>query len=320
MPSTIIPLMIQFKTSSGPGPIGILGVVQTPFHEDGTLDFESHERLVRDALAAGVDGFLVPAIASENAYLSLEEKIALATHVQSLSQDLVPVLWGTGSPHVEECLEIMRRAEQAGAAACLVAVPPTLYREPARIIEFFAELASQVPVPLMAQDWEPGGTGMQVSTILELARRVPSIRYLKIETLPAGPKYTAVLEGTQGKLHVSGGWAVQQMIEALDRGVHAMIPECSMIRIYKAIDRLHRGGNRAEAIGLFNRLVPVLCFTNQELEVSIRFFKRLLVRKGIFSTCRTRLAGPDFDRYMERTAGELIEHLLQIERELRSPT
>ncbi len=308
--------MPPIEIPSKPGPIGILGVVQTPFLENGTLDLESHERLVLDALAAGADGFLVPAIASENAYLRLEEKLALAVNVQRLTENRVPVIWGTGSSQPEECIEIMRKAEQAGAAACLVAVPQPLYREQTRIIEFFAELAARVPAPIMVQDWEPGGSGMRIDTILELIRRVPSVRYLKIETLPAGPKYTAILEATGGELHVSGGWAVQQMIEGLDRGVHAMIPECGMIRIYKTIDRLHRAGARTEAIELFNRLVPVLCFTNQELDVSIRFFKRLLVRKGIFGASRTRLTSPDFDRYMERTAEELIERVLLIEREL----
>ena len=165
----------------------------------------------------------------------------------------------------------------------------------------------------MIQDWDPGGQGMRIEVILELFEKIETFRYCKIETIPAGPKYTAVLEATGGRLHVSGGWAVTQMIEALDRGVHAMIPECGMIRIYRRIDRLYRGGNRKKAQDLFNRLVPVLAFTNQQLDVSIRFFKKLLRRKGIFRTETCRLQSPPFDAPMEKIAEELVDRVLDIE-------
>ena len=78
--------------------------------------------------------------------------------------------------------------------------------------------------------------------------------------MPAGVKYSEVLQATGGSLHVSGGWAVMQMIEALDRGVHALMP-MGMHELYVHIDRQH-------------------------LDISIRFFKRLLWRQGIYARPR----------------------------------
>jgi 4-hydroxy-tetrahydrodipicolinate synthase len=297
---------------------GIIGVVQTPFDEANRIDYESLDRLVHHALEAGVDGFLAPAIASENAWLSYAEKLAFATCVQHLAADKVPVIWGSGSYDPKECLRVAQQAEQAGAGGLLVAVPPDLYDQQERILPHFQQISSKTKIPLMIQDWRPAGPGMSLETILSLYERVESFRFLKIETVPAGPKYTQVLIATKGNLHVSGGWAVQQMIEALDRGVHAMIPECSMIAIYKRINTLHRGGNRPAARQLFNRLIPVLCFTNQQLDVSIRFFKRLLVRKGIFRTPRVRLTSPEFDTHSERISEELIDLVLTLEAELET--
>jgi 4-hydroxy-tetrahydrodipicolinate synthase len=97
-----------------------------------------------------------------------------------------------------------------------------------------------------------------------------------------------------------------------------MIPECSMIRIYHRIDRLHRGGQREEAQGLFNRLLPVLAFTNQQLDISIRYFKKLLKRKGIFETEHCRVESPPLDSYATRIADELVDRVLEIEKELES--
>ncbi len=293
--------------------IGILGVIQTPFDNDGQIDRISHTRLIEDALEAGADGFLVPAIASENAFLTFEEKVGLAAHTHEVIQNRVPIIWGAGSPDPHEILKVAEAAVESGADGLLVAVPPDLYADQASIPIFFERLSKGTPVPLMIQDWEPGGSGMKLETILQLVERVPTFRFLKIETLPAGPKYTQVLKATNGNLQVSGGWAVPQMIEALDRGVHAMIPECSMIRVYKAIDRLHRSGDRPAAREIIDQLLPILAFTNQDLDTSIRFFKRLLVRKGIFSTANTRLKSPDFDAHSVSIAEELIDRYLSLE-------
>jgi len=300
-------------------PVGILGVVQTPFDALDAIDWRSLDRLVEDVLAAGIDGLLVPAVASENAMLLFDEKLALATRVQAQVQGTVPVFWGVGDADEALIGAIAAKARRAGAAGCLVAVPTALYADQTAIVPYFTQIARRAALPLMVQDLQFDGPGMDTATITELCERVDAVRYLKIETVPAGPKYSAVLAATEGRIHVSGGWAVPQMIEALDRGVHAMIPECSMVRIYKAVDRLHRTGDRAQARQLFNRLAPVLAFANQQLAVSVRFFKRLLVRKGIFDTARCRLPGPDFDVYQERTANELIDLVLSIESDLPAP-
>jgi dihydrodipicolinate synthase/N-acetylneuraminate lyase len=297
-------------------PIGVMGVLQTPFLESREIDWTSYEGLIGDALSAGIDGFLVPAIASENAWLSLDEKLLLARKVQETVLTSVPVFWAAGSTDPSICRRVIEEAELHGATGCVVAVPPPLYAQPELILEFFTAITQGMRICLMVQDWEPGGTGLTLETIRNLFVKIPQCRAIKVETLPAGPKYTGILKEFGGDLHVSGGWAVQQYIEGLDRGVHAMIPECSMIRIYKRIDSLHRAGQREAARSLFWRLLPVLAFTNQELDTSIRFFKRLLVRKGIFQTPVVRLQSPGFDAHSERIAEELIELVLEIENSL----
>lgn len=297
-------------------PIGVMGVLQTPFLQSREIDWISYEKLIEDALDAAIDGFLVPAIASENAWLSLEEKLLLARKVQEIVHTSVPVFWAAGSTDPSICQRVIEEAGLHGAAGCVVAVPSSLYTQPDLIPAFFMEVVQDMQICLMIQDWEPGGTGLPLETIRILFEMIPQFRAIKIETLPAGPKYSMILSEFGGELHVSGGWAVQQYIEGLDRGVHAMIPECSMIRIYKRIDSLHRMRLREDARALFWRLLPVLAFTNQELDTSIRFFKRLLVRKGIFQTSVVRLQSPGFDTHSERVADELIEHVLEIEKNL----
>ncbi|MEN8115056.1 MAG: dihydrodipicolinate synthase family protein, partial [Actinomycetota bacterium] len=104
-----------------------------------------------------------------------------------------------------------------------------------------------------------------------------------------------------------------QMIEALDRGIDAMIPESSMVRVYKEVDRRYRRGDRRASTELFRRLIPILAFTNQDVATSIAFFKRLLVRKGIFDSPMMRMPGFAWDHFNLRIADELIEDYVELE-------
>jgi 4-hydroxy-tetrahydrodipicolinate synthase len=167
----------------------------------------------------------------------------------------------------------------------------------------------------MIQDWDASGYGIPVSLIAKLFDEVDVFRCLKVETVPAGVKYTEVLRATGGRLHVSGGWAVTQMIEGLDRGVHAFMPT-GMHRIYTRIFELYHQGDREGARRLFEELLPVLAFSNQHLDLSIHFFKRLLHAQGVYATSRVRSPILPFDGYHERIAIDLIDRVNRLECEL----
>jgi 4-hydroxy-tetrahydrodipicolinate synthase len=151
--------------------------------------------------------------------------------------------------------------------------------------------------------------------ILELFESVDAFRCLKVETVPAGVKYSRILELTGGRLNVSGGWAVSQMIEGLKRGVHAFMPT-GMHWIYTEIYNLWKSGLETEAEQLFQKILPVLAFSNQHLDISIHFFKRLLFRQGIYPTDLVREPILPFDTINRQIADKLIDIVIEIEGEI----
>lgn len=224
--------------------------------------------------------------------------------------------WVIGSATASDRKERIRAAEaliRLGCEGILVWIPFTTEGE---YLEQVREVASLKPAFLMLQDWDPAGSGLPVPLIRRLFEEVEEFKALKIETIPAGPKYTAVLQATGGKLHVSGGWAVTQMIEGLDRGVHAFMPT-GMHEIYCEIYRRYAVGNRTGAVELFRQILPVLAFSNQHLDLSILFFKRLLWREGTYATPRCRTLTLAFDPIQEKTADELIELAIRIREKIR---
>lgn len=293
---------------------GIVPVVQTPFDAQGGLDLAGLRRLVQDAIEAGAKGLLAPAVASEVAFLSLPERETVLAEISVAAAGRVPLIVGASSERVGECRHFAEQAVKIGAAAYLVAVPAALYCQPEAIVLFFRNVSTGIELPLIVQDFEVNGPGLTLSLIAELRNEISPLAGLKVETAPAGPKYTAVREACGPDFFIAGGWAVQQFIEALDRGVDAMVPEASMVRVYNAIHRSYDAGRRQMAREIFHALLPILAFTNQELTTSIAFFKRLLVRKGIFATGQMRMPGFVWDEYNSRIADELIDLYLTLEK------
>ena len=299
---------------------GIVPVLQTPFDERQQIDEDSVVRLVNDAIVNGAAGLLVPAVASEVDYLTCGERRRLLALVLKTVNSRVPVIAGASSGVAGECAEFARFAKIVGATAYLVAVPPDLYADAAGLLLFFRTIAAGVDLPLIIQDLEWNGPGLSMEQIIELVARIPRIAGFKIEPVPAGPKYTQVRRALGGQFFIAGGWGVSRLIEALDRGVDAMIPECSMLTVYSAIDRLYRQGERGPAVKLFNELLPILAFTNQEIHTSIKFFKELLVRKRIFGSAVMRDNDFVWDDFSRRIAEELVEYYLALEDRVRSTT
>lgn len=249
---------------------GIVTVLNTPFGVDAGIDVEGLRRNVSEAMEAGVVGFLAPAMASEVDKLSEVERELLVRTVVEAVRGRAVVIGGASAPTVEARLRVGRRLLEFGCDGILVSIP---FRDEAQYGREVRAAADLRPPFLMLQDWDPVGPGVPVSVIASLFREIDVFRCLKIEAVPAGAKYSAVIEATEGRLHVSGGWAVMQMIEALDRGVHAFMPT-GMHQIYTRIFSLYHAGQRDEARELFSRLLPVLAFSNQHLDVSIHSFKR----------------------------------------------
>lgn len=291
---------------------GIITVLNTPFTLDDQIEVEGLKRNVAEALDAGVSGFLVPAMASEVGKLSEAERELMVETVAVAAGGRAVVIGGASAPGAEARVSAGRRLIELGCDGILVSIP---FENEAQYEREVRAMAGINPPFLMLQDWDASGGGVPVPLIARLFRKVEAFRCLKVEVVPAGAKYSAVLEATGGRLHVSGGWAVMQMIEALDRGVHAFMPT-GMHRIYTRIFSLYQDGQRAEARELFNRLLPVLAFSNQHLDISIHFFKRLLHRQGTYATSRVREPILPFDSRHEHVADELIEYAMRLTAEI----
>jgi 4-hydroxy-tetrahydrodipicolinate synthase len=287
---------------------GIVTVLNTPFDTDDEVDLPSLRKNVCYALEAGVAGFLVPAMASEVDKLSAEERRRIVEAVLAENDGMATVIGGASAATAEERKTNAAALIKLGCDGILASIP---FQDEKQYERDVRDLDALGPGFLMLQDWDFHGYGLPIALIARLFEGVDSFRCLKVEVVPAGVKYSEVIAVTEGQLHVSGGWAVMQIIEALDRGVHAFMPT-GMHELYARLYDLYRSGRKEEARTLFERLLPVLAFANQHLDISVHFFKRLLYKQGIYATSRVRKPILTFDQVHQRLADQLIERTIEL--------
>jgi dihydrodipicolinate synthase/N-acetylneuraminate lyase len=294
---------------------GVVAIPQTPFDDDDRIDLGSFSRGVEDRLAAGVDGLLYPVVASEVSHLTAGERRTLTRAILERAASHVPVIIGASADDARTARSLAEFAMTHGAAGVLVQAPVALLRDEPATMEYFRSVCEAPIDMLMIQDLEWNGPGLSVPTIVRLFEELEPFRCIKVETVPAGSKYTAIIAATAGRLNVSAGWAVPQLIEALDRGIHAVTPG-GLHWVIAEVVRRYRGGDRASARALFDRLLPILGWQNQHIDISNQFLKLLAVRQGIFAGAALRRPVVPFDAYHRRIADELIEEAILLHAEI----
>ena len=289
---------------------GIIPSLHTPFCRDNKVDILSLQKLIDHTIVSGCAGMLVGAVAGENASLSLDEKETIINACVKHNNNRLPLIVSCSANNQYDRITLSRAAKVAGADWILCQTPNNLNGN--ELIECFNEVADAGPSNLMIQDLSWTDNGMNDQDILLLFENIKKFKGLKIEVLNSGPKYSRILKATNHKLHLSGGWAIMGMIEALNRGVHAFIPS-TMEVIYNQIYNLFIEKKINKARDLFSTILPILSFTHQHIDIAIKFSKMLRVREEIFTTelCRSPIS--EFDIYQLEEANIHIEKVISLQ-------
>lgn len=148
---------------------GVYPAITTPFHEDGSIDFETLRADVRRLEDAGVDGIVPCGSTGESAALTHDEHIDVVDAVIEAAE-AVPVIAGAGSNSTHEAVSLSERSERAGADALLHISPYYNTPEPAGMEDHFRQVADAVDIPIIVYN-VPSRTGrtIEIDTAVSLA-------------------------------------------------------------------------------------------------------------------------------------------------------
>jgi 4-hydroxy-tetrahydrodipicolinate synthase len=160
----------------------------------------------------------------------------------------------------------------------------------------YAEVADQVDVPLIIQDYPPvSGFFMEPALLAAIAREVPSARTIKLEDPPT-PRKTALILEAAGDVPVSifGGLGGVYLLEELLAGGAGAMTGFAYPEALVGIVARYQSGDVEGAADLFYRVVPLMRFEFQEgIGMAIR--KEVLKRRGLIGDAGTRAPGARLD-------------------------
>lgn len=152
----------------------------TPFHTDGSIDFDALDRLVEYQIKGGADFLCIMGTTAETPTLSRDEKRLLKEHLVGRVAGRVPLLMGCGGNNTAAILEELKEENWTGIDGILSVTP--YYNKPSQegLYQHFAAIAKVSPVPVVLYN-VPGRTGvnMTAETTLRLARDFENIVAIK---------------------------------------------------------------------------------------------------------------------------------------------
>jgi 4-hydroxy-tetrahydrodipicolinate synthase len=147
---------------------GVYPAMCTPFHEDGSIDYQTLHEDARRLAEAGVDGLVPMGSTGESATVTHDEHVEVIEAVVEAVD--IPVIGGSGSNNTDEALSLSKRAAAAGADGLLLISPYYNKPEQRGLREHYETIADEVDVPQIVYN-VPSRTGQNIAadTVVELA-------------------------------------------------------------------------------------------------------------------------------------------------------
>ena len=274
---------------------GIVPVLPTPFHPDESLDLESLRRIVRFCVEKGFSAVCLPAYASEFYKLTMDERDRVISTAIDAASGKIQVI--AQSNHYAGILaaEIAVRNERLGADVISVAVPRLFEISEADVFKFVSSVLDSAMLPVLVQDFNPGGPTISAETARRLNKRYPHFRYLKLEQPLMAPKVVEILEATDGAVGVLEGWGGMYLLEGVAAGICGAMPALGVADVLQESYEQAVAGNPDEAMERFEKVLPYLVFSLQNMELLVQMEKSLLVRRSLIGhdTVRSATLTPD---------------------------
>lgn len=150
--------------------------IVTPFHEDGSIDWESYSKLIEFWISSGVEYLVVLGTTGESATIHGQEKQEVFSFVAREVAGRLPLMAGIGGNDTHEVVQAITGFDLKGYDAILSVSP--YYNKPNQegIFQHYKALDAATPLPIMMYN-VPSRTGMSVSaaTQLRIARELKNI-------------------------------------------------------------------------------------------------------------------------------------------------
>lgn len=234
--------------------------IVTPFHEDGSVNYEAFAEQIEFQIAGGTDAIIVCGTTGESSTLTHEEHLDVIRYCVKQVNKRIPVIAGTGSNCTETAVYLSQEAEKAGVDGLLIVTPYYNKCTQKGLYEHFKIVAESVSLPIILYNI-PGRTGgvlIQPETVVSLCRNVKNIVGVKDATGNISG-VAKVLQLADGDVDLYSG-NDDQIVPILSLGGKGVISVLSNVAPRQTHDicQLYFDGKVKESAALQLKALPVI--------------------------------------------------------------
>ena len=291
---------------------GVVPVIPIPFGADEDIDETALRRLIGFAVQIGVGAICLPAYGSEFYKLSDEERSRVVKIAVEEAAGRLLVIAQSNHGSSKMALSIARANVSAGANLISIAIPRMFALSDDDLLRYLTHVLNGVGVPCLVQDFNPGGPTVSVDFVARLRSESPNFCYLKLEEALLASKVRAIRDATQDAIGVLEGWGGLYLMELVPAGICGLMPGLGMADFLNHVFDLRKSCKSEEAFAFFERVLPHIVFSLQNLELFLYCEKRLLQARGILSNTVCRTAHYTPDSFTVRYVDELNDRILHV--------
>jgi 4-hydroxy-tetrahydrodipicolinate synthase len=291
---------------------GVVPVIPTPFTESEEIDEDALKGLIDFAVNAGVKAVCLPAYASEFYKLTDEEKLRVARIAIAHAAGRIQIVAQSNHPSLKIAVGLAQANIAAGADVVSFAVPRMFGLPESSLKEYIGGFLRSVRgTHVLIQDFNPGGQTISVEFIKELMEEHPNFKYLKLEEPLGGHKFDAIIKATGGKIGLLEGWGGLYMMELIPLGIAGVMPGLAVADILQQVFLLRKAGDTEKAFDLFEKVMPQIFFSLQNMELFHYAEKELLIARGALKKNISRKAAYTPDPSTVRHVAALNARILK---------
>ena len=150
--------------------------IVTPFHADGSINYDKLEELIDFHCNNGTDSIVICGTTGESATMTEPEHVECIKKAVEFTKGRIPVVAGTGSNATHTAIELSKEAEAAGADGLLIVTPYYNKCTQQGLAAHYTAIAKEVKTPIIMYS-VASRTGVNIApeTVASLVKNVDNI-------------------------------------------------------------------------------------------------------------------------------------------------
>ena len=179
--------------------------IVTPFHADGSINYDKLEELIDFHCNNGTDSIVICGTTGESATMTEAEHVECIKKAVEFTRGRIPVVAGTGSNATHTAIELSKEAEAAGADGLLIVTPYYNKCTQAGLSAHYTAIAKEVKTPIIMYS-VASRTGVNIApeTVASLVKNVDNIVGVK-EASGNISQIAKIMNLTDGKVDLYSG-------------------------------------------------------------------------------------------------------------------